>query len=127
MRVQASDTASSRTIATYSRRIESGAIVSIPSIRVQRTLGSINFQRIIHSCDPAVLSSPDLCWEATAALTSISTAHKLRRGVSGGEWDNAPVFWRISTGRLACTNNLTVNLGLRYEAHTPWVEIHNHR
>jgi len=50
-------------------------------------------------------------------------ASNRHRGIPGGGWGSAPLFfagyvqddWRI-------TNNLTLNVGVRYEAHTPWVE-----
>ena len=48
------------------------------------------------------------------------------RGVSGGEWgQRQSVFGAYLQDDWRATNNLTLNLGLRYEAHTPWVEIHD--
>ncbi len=52
--------------------------------------------------------------------------NEVQGGIAGGTWGQrasvVSVFaqddWRIS-------NNLTVNLGLRYELNTPWVEVHN--
>jgi Carboxypeptidase regulatory-like domain/TonB dependent receptor len=48
------------------------------------------------------------------------------RGLDGGNWEQTTNIisgfgqdtWRVS-------NNLTLTLGLRYEAHTPWVEVNN--
>ncbi len=46
------------------------------------------------------------------------------KGISGGEWgQRASIFAAYIQDDWRATNNLTVNLGLRYEAHTPWVEI----
>jgi hypothetical protein len=50
----------------------------------------------------------------------------IARGIAGGGWgQRSTIFagyvqdnWRVST-------DLTLNLGVRYEAHTPWVEVNN--
>lgn len=51
------------------------------------------------------------------------------RGVStGGTWQqtsNVFGFYAQDTWRV--TDRLTLNLGLRYDAHSPWVEQHNHQ
>ena len=45
------------------------------------------------------------------------------KGISGGEWgQRASIFGAYIQDDWRATNNLTLNLGLRYEAHTPWVE-----
>jgi Carboxypeptidase regulatory-like domain len=44
-------------------------------------------------------------------------------GISGGEWgQRASIFGVYLQDDWRATDRLTVNLGLRYEAHTPWVE-----
>src|SRR6516225_6745213 len=48
------------------------------------------------------------------------------RGLSGGNWiqtSNVFSFYGQDTWRVA--SNLTLTLGLRYEAHTPWMEQNN--
>ena len=49
------------------------------------------------------------------------------RGVSTGktweQWSNVIGIYAQDTWRV--TDRLTLNLGLRYDAHTPWVETHN--
>ena len=48
------------------------------------------------------------------------------KGISGGEWgQRASIFGAYIQDDWRATNNLTLNLGLRYEAHTAWVEEHN--
>jgi hypothetical protein len=45
------------------------------------------------------------------------------QGISGGGWgQRSTTFAGYIQDDWRATNNLTVNLGLRYEAHTPWVE-----
>ncbi len=44
-------------------------------------------------------------------------------GIPGGEWgQRANIFAAYVQDDWRATDRLTVNLGLRYEAHTPWVE-----
>jgi hypothetical protein len=48
------------------------------------------------------------------------------KGISGGEWgQRASIFGVYFQDDWRATDRLTVNLGLRYEAHTPWVEEKN--
>src|ERR1700680_3797249 len=48
------------------------------------------------------------------------------KGISGGEWgQRASIFGAYIQDDWRATEHLTVNLGLRYEAHTPWVEEKN--
>ncbi len=45
------------------------------------------------------------------------------KGISGGEWgQRASIFGAYLQDDWRATDRLTVNLGIRYEAHTPWVE-----
>ncbi len=47
-------------------------------------------------------------------------------GVNGGTWgQRANVFSVFGTDTWRVSKNLTVNVGLRWELHTPWVEVHN--
>ena len=49
-----------------------------------------------------------------------------QRGIPGGEWgQRASIFGVYLQDDWRATDRLTVNLGLRYEAHTPWVEENN--
>jgi hypothetical protein len=48
----------------------------------------------------------------------------LGRGVNSGSWGHrSHVFATYFQDDWRATNSLTLNLGLRYEAHTPWVEV----
>ncbi len=50
----------------------------------------------------------------------------LGRGVNTGSWGHrSHVFAAYFQDDWRATNSLTLNLGLRYEAHTPWVEIND--
>ena len=48
------------------------------------------------------------------------------RGISGGEWGQRASVWAgYVQDDWRVTNSLTLNLGVRYEAHTPWIEAHD--
>jgi len=85
-------------------------------------LGSINFSGIFTSSDPAASGTGGY----GGADFYLGLPINYGRGISGGEWgQRASVFGAYIQDDWRATNNLTVNLGLRYEAHTPWVEIHD--
>ncbi len=47
-------------------------------------------------------------------------------GVNGGTWgQRANVYALFFADTWQVTPTLTINAGLRYEVHTPWVEVHN--
>jgi len=48
------------------------------------------------------------------------------RGIVGGTWgQRSSIFGAYGQDDWRITNTLTLNLGLRYQAHTPWYEVHN--
>ena len=50
----------------------------------------------------------------------------IQRGVISGTWgQRANVFGAYVQDDWRATPSLTINLGLRYGTHTPWVEVHN--
>jgi hypothetical protein len=99
-------------------------------------LGQIQFNGQFTSCNPAGLSTPPASCGPLAATTTaggyggadfyLGTADEYQRGIPGGEWgQRASIFGVYFQDDWRATSNLTVNLGLRYEAHTPWVEENN--
>jgi hypothetical protein len=86
------------------------------------SLGSINFSGIFSSSAPAASGTGGY----GGADFYLGLPINYGRGISGGEWgQRSSVFGAYIQDDWRATNNLTVNLGLRYEAHTPWVEIHD--
>ena len=95
-------------------------------------LGSINFTGTFTNCNPSGKTpAPASCLNSSGggyggADFYLGLPSNYGRGVSGGEWgQRASVFGAYLQDDWRATSNLTVNLGVRYEAHTPWVEIHN--
>lgn len=100
-------------------------------------LGSINFSGIFTNCNPAGQKVPPSSCPSNTPVSSgvggyggadfyLGQPINYGRGISGGEWgQRASVFGAFLQDDWRATNNLTINLGVRYEAHTPWVEIHD--
>ncbi len=50
----------------------------------------------------------------------------VQRGVNSGTWgQRSTVIAGFVTDEWRANSSLTVNMGLRYETHTPWVEVHD--
>jgi hypothetical protein len=85
-------------------------------------LGSINFTGVFTSADPASSGAGGY----GGADFYLGLPFSYGRGISGGEWgQRASVFGAYLQDDWRITNTLTLNLGVRYEAHTPWVEAHD--
>lgn len=85
------------------------------------SLGSINFTGIYTSNAPP---NGDGGYGGADFYLGLPTNYG--RGISGGEWgQRQSVFGAYVQDDYRVTNNLTLNLGVRYEAHTPWIEEHD--
>ena len=84
-------------------------------------LGSINFTGSYTSNDP-----PNGTGGYGGADFYLGLPTNYARGISGGEWgQRQSVFGAYLQDDWRVTSNLTLNLGVRYEAHTPWIEEHD--
>jgi Carboxypeptidase regulatory-like domain len=84
-------------------------------------LGSINFTGIYTQNSP-----PNGTGGYGGADFYLGLPTNYGRGISGGEWgQRQSVFGAFLQDDYRVTDHLTLNLGVRYEAHTPWVEIHD--
>ncbi len=104
-------------------------------------LGQIQFNGQFTNCNPAastVASQAPNCPIDPATGKPITVGgyggadfylgvpDEYQRGIPGGEWgQRASIFGVYLQDDWRATDRLTVNLGLRYEAHTPWVEEKN--
>jgi hypothetical protein len=60
---------------------------------------------------------------ASEADFFLGLPQRVARGIAGGGWgQRSTIFAGYVQDDWRITNELTLNLGLRYEAHTPWVE-----
>ena len=85
--------------------------------------GFMNFSgRFTAGPDPLAVASSDVGRGEADFLLGLPDA--LGRGVNTGSWgQRSNVFAGYFQDDWRATKALTLNLGLRYEAHTPWVEI----
>jgi carboxypeptidase family protein len=85
-------------------------------------LGEIRFSGLYTSNDPANSTNGGY----GGADFYLGRTDLVDKGISGGEWgQRASIFGAYIQDDWRATDRLTVNLGVRYEAHTPWVEQKN--
>jgi hypothetical protein len=85
-------------------------------------LGNISFTGVFTSNNPASSGSGGY----GGADFYLGLPFSYGRGISSGGWgQRQSVFGGYVQDDWRATNNLTVNLGVRYEVHTPWVERNN--
>lgn len=83
-------------------------------------LGQIEFNGQMTSQDPTASSFTGGYGGADFYL---GLPVEYQRGIPGGEWgQRASIFGAYIQDDWRATDHLTINLGVRYEAHTPWVE-----
>ncbi|MGH9504705.1 MAG: carboxypeptidase regulatory-like domain-containing protein [Terriglobales bacterium] len=86
------------------------------------SLGNIDFTGVFTSSDPANGGAGGY----GGADFYLGQPFSYGRGISGGEWgQRSSVFGAYVQDDWRVTNDLTLNLGVRYETHTPWVENHD--
>jgi Carboxypeptidase regulatory-like domain len=84
-------------------------------------LGNISFNGAFTSSDPTNVTKPKGGYGGADFYLGLPSSYG--KGISGGEWgQRASIFAGYIQDDWRATHDLTVNLGLRYEAHTPWVE-----
>ncbi len=85
-------------------------------------LGIIKFTGVFTSADPVNSGAGGY----GGADFYLGLPFEYERGISGGEWgQRSSVFGAYLQDDWRITNSLTLNVGVRYEAHTPWFEEHD--
>ncbi len=87
-------------------------------------LGAIIFNGAFTSSDPTNATTPTGGYGGADFYLGLPSSYG--KGISAGQWgQRANIFAGYVQDDWRATENLTINLGLRYEAHTPWVEAHD--
>lgn len=87
-------------------------------------LGAIIFNGAFTSSDPTNATTPTGGYGGADFYLGLPASYG--KGVSSGQWgQRANIFAGYAQDDWRATENLTINLGLRYEVHTPWVEAHD--
>ena len=87
-------------------------------------LGAIIFNGAFTSSDPTNATTPTGGYGGADFYLGLPAPYG--KGISSGQWgQRANIFAGYIQDDWRATQNLTINLGLRYEAHTPWVEAHD--
>jgi Carboxypeptidase regulatory-like domain len=87
-------------------------------------LGNITFAGVFTSSDPVNPNAATGGYGGADFYLGLPSSYG--RGISGGEWgQRANIFGAYLQDDWRATDHLTLNLGLRYEAHTPWIEAHD--
>ncbi|PYV00609.1 MAG: hypothetical protein DMG26_15075 [Acidobacteria bacterium] len=87
--------------------------------------GIINFDGQF-TAGPAATASASAASGFPEADFWLGLPEAVQRGVDTGTWgQRSNVFAAYVQDDWRATDTLTVNLGLRYETHTPWIEVHD--
>jgi Carboxypeptidase regulatory-like domain len=88
------------------------------------TLGAIIFNGAFTSSDPTNVTPAVGGYGGADFYLGLPSSYG--KGISAGQWGHrANIFAGYIQDDWRATQNLTLNLGLRYEAHTPWIEAHD--
>ncbi len=87
-------------------------------------LGAIIFNGAFTSSDPTNVTTPTGGYGGADFYLGLPSSYG--KGISSGQWgQRANIFAGYIQDDWRATQSLTINLGLRYEAHTPWIEAHD--